>query len=122
MSLCSVSRPRPAPPRLYGLVAHDGCGHFSVDLSAGQPHCGHLLCKDQALNDTHGFRLQLEKTEKGVKLFDSHDRANGAQWRNLNKKFMEGLGVEDQTVRPCIVFFRVHAENIENVSIYRRAA
>lgn len=32
---------------------------------------------------------------------------------------MNALGVEGQTAPPCIVFFRVHGEDIEDVSIYR---
>lgn len=42
-----------------------------------------------------------------------------SQWRNFNKKLAEDLRGEDQAVLPCIVFFRVHAENIEDVLIYR---
>lgn len=118
MSFRSISRPSPASPRFYGLVAHDSYDHSSVKLSAGLRHCGHLLCKGQALNDTHRFRLLLEKTGKEIiRIFYSHDRAIEAQWRNFNQKFMKGLWFKYQVVMPWIVFLRVHAKNIEDASI-----
>jgi hypothetical protein len=72
----------------------------------------------QALRDAHGFRLLHEKTGKDITLFYLHDRAVEAHWRSFNKMFMEALGIEDQMVPPCMVFFRVHGEDIEDVSIY----
>lgn len=73
----------------------------------------------RALSDAHGFRLLHEKTGKDITLFYLHDRAIEAHWRSFNKTFMEALGVEEQAVPPCMVFFCVHGENIEDVSIYR---
>ena len=73
----------------------------------------------RALSDAQGFRLLHEKTGKDITLFYLHDRAIEAHWRSFNKTFMEALGVEEQAVPPCMVFFRVHGENIEDVSIYR---
>lgn len=73
----------------------------------------------RALNNAHGFRILHEKTGKDITLFYLHDHAIEAHWRNFNKTFMEALGVGDQAVPPCMVFFRVHEEDIEDVSIYR---
>ena len=73
----------------------------------------------QALRDAHGFRLLHQKTGKDITLFYLHDRAIEAHWHNFNKTFMEALGIEGQAMPPCMVFFRVHAESIEDVSIYR---
>jgi hypothetical protein len=72
----------------------------------------------RALSQAHGFRLLHEKTGKDITLFYLHDRAVEAHWRNFNKTFMTALGVEEQAVPPCMVFFRVHGEQIEDVSIY----
>lgn len=73
----------------------------------------------RALHDAHGFRLLHEKTGKDITLFYLHDLAIEAHWRSFNRTFMNALGVEGQTAPPCIVFFRVHGEDIEDVSIYR---
>lgn len=73
----------------------------------------------RALSDAQGFRLLHEKTGKDIMLFYLHERAIEAHWRSFNKTFMAALGVEDQAVPPCMVFFRVHGEDIEDVSIYR---
>jgi hypothetical protein len=72
----------------------------------------------RALSQAHGFRLLHEKTGKDITLFYLHDRAVEAHWRSFNKTFMASLGVEEQAVPPCMVFFRVHGEQIEDVSIY----
>lgn len=73
----------------------------------------------RALREGHGFRLLHEKTDRDVTLFYLHDQAIDAHWRNFNQRFMATLGIEDQAKPPCMVFFRVHAGNIEDVSIYR---
>lgn len=72
----------------------------------------------RALKEAHGFRLLHEKTGKDITLFYLHYLAIEAHWRNFNKVFMTELGVEEQAVPPCMVFFRVHGEQIEDVSIY----
>lgn len=73
----------------------------------------------QALHETHGFRLLHEKSGKDITLFYLHDRAIEAHWRSFNQEFMAALGIEDQAEPPCMVFFRVLGEHIEDVSIYR---
>jgi hypothetical protein len=72
----------------------------------------------RALRDAHGFRSLHEMTGKDITLFYLHDRAIEAHWRGFNKVFMAALGVEQQAVPPCMVFFRVHGEQLEDVSIY----
>lgn len=72
----------------------------------------------RALTDAHGFRLLHEKTGKDITLFYLHDRAIEAHWCDFNRTFMQALGVEGQAAPPCMVFFRVHGEDIEDVSIY----
>lgn len=73
----------------------------------------------QALSEAHGFRILHEKTGRDITLFYLHDHAVDAHWRSFNKEFMAALGIEGQAEPPCMVFFRVHGENIEDVSIYR---
>lgn len=73
----------------------------------------------RALSEAHGFRILHEKTGRDITLFYLHDRAVEAHWRSFNKEFMAALGIQDQAEAPCMVFFRVHGEHIEDVSIYR---
>jgi len=73
----------------------------------------------KALREADGFRLLHDKTGRDITLFYLHDLALDAHWRKFNKTFMETLGVDDQAEPPCMVFFRVHKDNIEDVSIYR---
>ena len=73
----------------------------------------------RALREGNGFRLLHEKTGRDITLFYLHDQAVDAHWRSFNQRFMSTLGIEDQAKPPCMVFFRVHAGNIEDVSIYR---
>ena len=72
----------------------------------------------RALSEAHGFRLLHEKTGSDITLFYLHDRALESHYRNFNTAFMAALGVEDQVAPPCMVFFRVSGEQIEDVSIY----
>lgn len=72
----------------------------------------------RALREAHGFRVLHEKTAKDITLFYLHDLAVEAHWRHFNSAFMEALGVKGQAVPPCMVFFRVDGERIEDVSIY----
>jgi hypothetical protein len=72
----------------------------------------------RALSQAHGFRLLHERTGKDITLFYLHDLAIEAHWRSFNKAFMAALGVEQQAVPPCMVLFRVHGEQVEDVSIY----
>lgn len=73
----------------------------------------------RALSEAHGFRILHEKTGRDITLFYLHDHAVEAHWRSFNKEFMAALGVQDQAEPPCMVFFRVQGEHIEDVSIYR---
>lgn len=73
----------------------------------------------RALKEAHGFRLLHEKTGQDITLFYLHDLAVEAHWRNFNREFMAALGVQDQVEPPCMVFFRVQGEHIEDVFIYR---
>lgn len=72
----------------------------------------------EALRDAHGFMRLHEKTGKDVTLFYLHDAAVDAHWQKFNLQFMKALGVEGQVSTPCMVFFRVAGEIIEDVSIY----
>ena len=97
-----------------GMAAESVCGC----TAAGSAPAGVRLQKRRNAF-AHGFRLLHEKTGKNITLFYLHDRAIEANWRSFNKTFMEALGVGDQAVPPCMVFFRVHGEDIEDVAIYR---
>ena len=72
----------------------------------------------QALSQAHGFRLLHEKTGKDITLFYLHDSAVDEHCHKFNNNFMAALGVEEQAVPPCMVFFGVHGDQIEDVSIY----
>ena len=72
----------------------------------------------EALRQAHGFQRLHEKTGNDVTLFYLHDYAVDAHWRQFNLEFMAALGVENQAKTPCMVFFRVENEDIEDVSIY----
>jgi hypothetical protein len=72
----------------------------------------------RALSEAQGFRLLHEKTARDITLFYLHDFAVEAHWRSFNKEFMAALGIQDQVEPPCMVFFRVRDEHIEDVSIY----
>lgn len=78
---------------------------------------GHGVVRD-ALSKADGFRRLHEKTGNDVTLFYLHDYAVDAHWRQFNLEFMAALGVENQAKTPCMVFFRVENEDIEDVSIY----
>lgn len=73
----------------------------------------------RALHDGGGFRLLHRKTGKDITLFYLHDFAVDEHLQGFNKEFMAALNVEGQAVPPCMVFFRVHKDEIEDVSIYR---
>jgi hypothetical protein len=73
----------------------------------------------RALSNAQGFRRLHEKTGKDITLFYLHARAIKAHGPSFNKRFMKALGVEDQAVPPCMVSFRVHGKEIEDLSIYR---
>ena len=72
----------------------------------------------EALRQAGGFQRLHEKTGTDVTLFYLHDHAVDAHWRKFNLEFMAALGVENQAKTPCMVFFRVEGEDIEDVSIY----
>ncbi|MDP2093184.1 MAG: hypothetical protein Q8K50_04730 [Hydrogenophaga sp.] len=72
----------------------------------------------RALSEAQGFQLLHERTGKDITLFYLHDSAVSAHWQNFNKEFMAALGVQNQAEPPCMVFFRVRGEQIEDVSIY----
>lgn len=72
----------------------------------------------EALRQAHGFQRLHEKTGNDVTLFYLHDCAMDAHWRKFNLEFMAALGVGNQTKTPCMIFFRVEDEDIEDVSIY----
>jgi len=72
----------------------------------------------EALKKDYGFQRLHDRTAKDVTLFYLHANAVSSHWQNFNLKFMEALGIEDQAQTPCMVFFHVTGENIENVSIY----
>lgn len=71
-----------------------------------------------ALKQADGFRRLHDKTGHDVTLFYLHDSALEDHWHAFNAEFMKALGVEGQVNTPCMVFFRVADENIEDVSIY----
>jgi len=73
----------------------------------------------RALQAAHSFQRLHDKSGRNITLFYLHDRAIEAHWREFNREFMAALGVEGQAEPPCIVFFRVFGEQIEDVSIYR---
>ncbi|MCM2557473.1 hypothetical protein NDQ41_01995 [Alcaligenes faecalis] len=72
----------------------------------------------EALKNAYGFQRLHDKTAKDVTLFYLHANAVSSHWQNFNRGFMEALGIEDQAQTPCMVFFNVTGENIEDVSIY----
>lgn len=72
----------------------------------------------EALEEAYGFQRLHDKTAKDVTLFYLHANAVDLHWQDFNLTFMEALGIEDQAQTPCMVFFRVIGENIEDVSIY----
>lgn len=78
---------------------------------------GHGVVRD-ALRQADGFHRLHEKTGQDVTLFYLHDQAVDAHWRSFNLAFMAALGITGQAVTPCMVFFRISGENIEDVSIY----
>jgi hypothetical protein len=71
-----------------------------------------------ALKKADGFQRLHDKTGTDVTLFYLHADAVGSHSHNFNLRFMEALGIENQAQIPCMVFFRVNMENIEDVSIY----
>lgn len=72
----------------------------------------------EALKKAYGFQRLHDKAAKDVTLFYLHANAVGTHWQDFNLKFMRALGIEEQAQAPCMVFFRVIGENIEDVSIY----
>jgi hypothetical protein len=77
----------------------------------------HGVVRD-ALKNADGFRRLHEKTATDVTLFYLHADAKESHLQNFNLCFMEALGIENQVQVPCMVFFRVNNENIEDVSLY----
>lgn len=73
----------------------------------------------RALTEAEGFRRLHERSGTDITLFYLHDTAFDAHWRKFNSRFIAALGVEDQAAPPCMVFFRVHDGQVEDVSIYR---
>lgn len=73
----------------------------------------------RALTEAHGFKALHEQSGSEMTLFYLHDKAVAAHWRSFNREFLDALGVADQAIPPCVVFFRVHGDEIEDVSIYK---
>lgn len=69
-----------------------------------------------ALKSARGFEILNEETDKDMTLFYLHSGAVDAYAGAFNQQFMQALNVADQVTSPCIVFFRVTGEEIDDIS------
>ncbi|MGC0808293.1 hypothetical protein WKG86_10250 [Pantoea agglomerans] len=69
-----------------------------------------------ALKTARGFEILNAETGKDITLFYLHAAAAESHAGAFNKRFMEALGVEEQIDMPCIVFFRVTDDKIDDIN------
>lgn len=69
-----------------------------------------------ALKSARGFEILNTETGKDVTLFYLHAGATELHANTFNLRFMRALGVAEQIALPCIVFFRVIADEIGDIS------
>jgi hypothetical protein len=68
-----------------------------------------------ALQSERGFEILNSLTGKDITLFYLHSEAVPSYSEAFNKKFLKALNIDKQISPPCIVFFRVNEQNIEDV-------
>jgi hypothetical protein len=71
-----------------------------------------------ALNSENGFNRINDVSGNEVTIFYLHDSASGKISESFNKKFLKELRINDQANLPCIAFFRIYNENLEDISIH----
>ncbi len=69
----------------------------------------------RALKSTNGFQVLNSASGKDLTVFYLHSGAVDGLSDNFNEKFLRILRVDEQITPPCIVFFRVNGENIEDL-------
>lgn len=77
--------------------------------------CGGAV--QRALTRIESFNALHVQSGSQMTIFYLHDQAVKSHWRNFNNEFLNALGVIDQALPPCVVFFSVYGEEIEDVSI-----
>lgn len=70
----------------------------------------------RALKSARGFEILNAETGKDMTLFYLHAAAAESHAGAFNHRFMQALNVEDQVTAPCIVFFRVTGDEINDIS------
>lgn len=77
---------------------------------------GHGILSEALMQQ--GFLRLHDRTSTDITLFYLHSEALGLYGKDFNAKFMEILGIRNHARIPCMVFFRVIENSIQDVSIY----
>lgn len=68
-----------------------------------------------ALNSAGGFKSLNDASGTHLTIFYLNTEENKAVSRKFNKRFRKALNIQDIAHPPCIVFFRIHAGNLEDI-------
>lgn len=72
----------------------------------------------KALKSENGFQILNQESGRDITLFYLHGDANAPQTNAFNKHFFRALNVDsEQASPPCIVFFRVSEQKIDDILI-----
>lgn len=72
----------------------------------------------KALSSESGFNKINETSGTEVTVFYLHNSAPNEISESFNRKFLKELGITNQANLPCIAFFRINKNHIEDVSIH----
>lgn len=68
-----------------------------------------------ALGSDGGFKTLNDASGKHLTIFYLNAEENEGLSKAFNKRFRKVLNIQDQVHPPCIVFFRIHAGNLEDI-------
>lgn len=71
----------------------------------------------KALKSERGYQILNEASGKDLTLFYLHSEATRDRAKQFNDLFLEALNVGEQVAPPCIVFFRISGQNIEDIAL-----
>jgi hypothetical protein len=71
-----------------------------------------------ALRQERGFEILNNASGKEITLFYLHSDALTTRAKEFNERFLVTLNSEHQIHPPCIVFFRIHGADIEDIAFH----